>query len=128
MPPITKEPCYLNVQPSDMIESVKSKIEKVFGISIANQRLIVSNVGTLLADGKMLSDYTLISGISFFDLLAIRVSIFPATAATTMAGSSGASAALSSTAATARASQIKGKKAGADLFAKDDDEDLDWLS
>lgn len=114
-----------------MIESVKSKIEKVFGISIANQRLIVSNVGTLLADGKMLSDYTLISGISFFDLLAIRVSIFPATAATTMAGSSGASAAFSSTAATARAtaraSQIEGKKAGAVLLAKNDDEDLDWL-
>lgn len=97
------------MQPSDLIESVKSKIEKVFGISVANQRLIVSNVGTLLADGKLLSDYTLISGISFFDL---RVLSIPKTAATTMA---------------AEAARVISKKAGADLFAKDDDEDLDWL-
>jgi hypothetical protein len=61
MPIYVLEPTYtsllLDVEPSDTIENVKAKVQDIGGISPASQYLYFG--GTLLEDGRTLSDYSI---------------------------------------------------------------------
>ena len=67
---LTEETITLDVEPTDTIESIKSKIQNEMGVPLSQQRLIFD--GQQLEDGHTLDDYKIQNNSTLLFLLKLH--------------------------------------------------------